>query len=131
MTRRLTKGLRRLPVTILCVPSCPLWLKLSSAFHRLQHGHFVGIFNIAAGRNTSRDSGDLHARTFQQTCEMDCRGLAFDCGISGDDYLIQAAALNPSHERRYPQVLWPNTMQRRNRSMENVINAIIKPRLFD
>jgi len=77
--------------------SLRLGLKLSSAFHRLQHGHFVRILDVAAGRNSGRNAGDLDAGTLQQTSKMDRCSFAFNRWIRCDDHFIQAATLNPAH----------------------------------
>src|SRR5882724_2488287 len=57
--------------------------------------------------------------------------LAFDRGIGRDDHFIQATALNPFHQRWYAQLLRTHTMQRRNGTVKNVIDAVIKPGFFD
>src|SRR5579859_311439 len=108
-----------------------LYLQLSSAFHGLQHGYLVGIFDIAAGWYARSDSCHLNAGPLQQSCEMDGRGLALDGRVGGDDDLIQAAALNPFQQRRYAQLFRPHSVQWRNGSMKNVIDAVIKPGFFN
>src|SRR5690242_21114211 len=62
---------------------------------------------------------------------MDGRSLAFNGGVGGDDDLIEAAAFNSFQQRRDSQLFRSNALQRRNGPVQDVINAVIKPRFFD
>ena len=57
-------------------------------------------------------------------------GFAFNRGIGRNNYFVRLAVFNPLHQIRDPQLFGTNAMDRRNRSMQNVINAIVMPCLL-
>src|SRR5216683_3137891 len=106
-------------------------LQLSPPFHRLQHGDLVGVFDIAADRDTHRDAGDFHARTFQLLREIGGGGFALYGGVGGDDDLVHAARVDTSNEVGDAKLLRPNAMQRRDRAVKHVVYAVKVLCLFD
>ena len=51
-------------------------LDFFSVFHRAGKGHAVSEANITADRDTAADAGDLDAGRFDETGEIESRGLA-------------------------------------------------------
>src|SRR5262249_9719820 len=60
-------------------------LQLATAFESLGHRHLVGILNIASGRDTRGDAGDLHTGLLDHVRDIDRRCFALDRRIRGDD----------------------------------------------
>src|ERR1700751_4803013 len=48
-------------------------LHVATAFHGFEHGDFVGVFDIAANRDSHRDAGHFHSGAFELLREIDCR----------------------------------------------------------
>ena len=69
------------------IPRPPLTSRLDffSVFHRAGKGHAVSEANIAADRDTAADAGDLDAGRFDETGEIERRGIAFRIGYSSKD----------------------------------------------
>src|SRR5205085_5894262 len=125
--------------------------QFAAAFHRLLHRDFVGVFDVAAGGDTGSDARDLHrggsrsavaARRFvllfhlllgllYQPRDVHGGGLAFDRRISGDNDFVDFAGIYPAREIAEPQVLRPNAVERRKRTVQHVIDAVVVACLLD
>ena len=66
-------------------------LQLPAAFHGLEHGDFVGIFDVAAHRNSHGDAGYAQALPLQLLGEVGGGGFAFDRGIGREDDFLDVA----------------------------------------
>src|SRR5579883_904733 len=106
-------------------------LEVAPAFERLEHGDFVGVFEISADGNTHTDSRYAHAERLEQFREIDGRGFAFGGGVRGDDDFLNCAALEALDERFDLELFGTASGKRRERAAENVVHAAVGARFFD
>src|SRR5947207_12238576 len=99
-------------------------LQFAASFHGFQHGDLVGILDVAAHRNAHGDSRHPESRTLQLLREIDSGGLALDSGISGDNHFLNLPTLYAPRQVGNTQLFGTNTVQRRNRSVEHVVNTV-------
>src|SRR5260370_37566471 len=62
---------------------------------------------------------------------MDGGGFAFNGGIGSDDDLVNAAVIYAFQQRWNPQLLRTYAVQRRDSSVQHVIDAVVRARLLD
>ena len=71
-------------------------LQLSPAFHRLLHGDFVGVFDVAAGWDAGGYSADFYGVGVRGVAEGGSQpagcGFAFQGGAGGEDDFVDVAA---------------------------------------
>lgn len=79
-------------------------LHISTAFHRFQHGDFVGVFDVAADGNAHRDAGNFHPSALELLREISRCGFAFDGGIGGHDHFVYVSLIDASNEVRDAQL---------------------------
>src|SRR5262245_24746929 len=76
------------------IADCGLWigtvpirnpqsLDFMSVGERVMHRHFVGVFEVAADRQSHRDTRDSEAERLEQTGQVISRRLAFGIGVCG------------------------------------------------
>src|SRR5258708_22381425 len=106
-------------------------LQLSPPLHRLQHGDFVGVLDVAADGDAHGDAGYFHAVALELLGEIRGSSFAFDGGIGGDDDLVDSAAVDARDEVRDSQLLRADAVQRRDCAMQDVEDAIEVLGLFD
>ena len=106
-------------------------LHIAAAFHRFQHGDFVGVLDVAADGNPHGDSGHLHADPLELLREIDGRRFPFHCGIGGKDHLVYVPRIHTRDEIGDAELLRADPMQRRNGSVEDVEDSIEMFRLVD
>jgi len=108
-------------------------LHFPAAFDGLQHGDFVGVFDVAAYGNAHGDAGHAQSLSLplQLLGQVGGGGFAFDGGIGGEDDFFDFAAADPADQVGDAQLLGPYTMQWRNRAVEHVVDAVKMPRLLD
>jgi hypothetical protein len=74
-------------------PFCPCEedgprLKIAASFHGLEHGDFVGVFEIGTDGNAHANARDAHAEGLEQFGKIHGGGFAFGSRIRGDDDLF-------------------------------------------
>src|SRR5208282_3852 len=108
-------------------------LHFPAAFHGLQHGDFVGVFDVAAYGNAHGDAGHAQSLSLplQLLGQIGGGGFAFDGGIGGEDDYFDFAGADPADQVGDAQLLGPYTVQGRNRAVEHVVDAVKMPRLLD
>jgi len=107
-------------------------LQLSPAFHGLQDGNFVGVFQVAAHGQASGDAGDPSgAQFFDLLGEINRGGLALDRRIGGEDNLFDVPVFQPPQKTGDAQMLGANAVQRRKRAMQDVVDAVEVSGFFD
>jgi hypothetical protein len=106
-------------------------LQVSAAFHGLEHGDLVGIFEVRAYGNADSDSGDADAERLQQFGKVHGGGFAFGGGIRRHDDFFDGSFLQALDEGLNFQLLRAAPLQRRKGSAQHVIHAAIHPSLFN
>src|SRR5881396_453338 len=69
-----------------------------AALDCLEHGHFVGEFELRAYRNTHRNPRDSHAQRLDQLGQIDGRCFPFHVRIRRDDKLTNLTAFQPLNQ---------------------------------
>ncbi|SPE30065.1 hypothetical protein SBA2_480006 [Acidobacteriia bacterium SbA2] len=108
-------------------------LHFPAAFHGLQHGNFVGVFDVAAYGNAHGDAGHAQSLSLplQLLGQVGGGGFAFDGGIGGEDDFFDFSAADPADQVGDAQLLGSYAVQGRNRAVEHVVDAVKMPRLLD
>src|SRR5262249_6247775 len=89
------------PLTLPLSPKVRRYLNLvdvAAAFEGLGEGDLVGVFEVAADGQTTRDAGDAHAERLEELGEVDGRGLALHARVGGEDDLLHAGRLEARQE---------------------------------
>ena len=108
----------------------PLPSYFATPFERSGHCDFVRVFNVAAGRHACRDAGDADRVGLEEVGEERCCGFAFKRGAGGEDGFVDLAALGACGEGTGAQVFRADAVQRRQRAVQHVIDAVVV-RAFD
>ena len=106
-------------------------LQLAPSFQRFGHRDFVRVFNVAAGRNPCRDARHPERRVLQHSLDVYRGGLAFHRWIGCNDQFIYLATFDTLTQTCEPQMLRSDAMQRRERSVQHVIDAVVAASLFN
>jgi len=106
-------------------------LHVAAAFHGLQHGDFVGVFDVAAYGNPHGDSGDLHSSALQLLREVDRGSFPLHGGIRSHDDLVYITGIDTRNEIGNPELLGSDSVQRRDCTVEDVEDSIEVLGLFD
>ena len=106
-------------------------LQLASSFQRFGHSDFVGVFNVATCGDACSDAGHPDRRVLQHSLNVDRGGLTFHRWIGCNDQFIYLTAFDTLTQACEPQMLRPDAVQRRQRSVQYVIDAVLAARLFD
>src|SRR5260370_27778783 len=88
-------------------------LHFPAAFHGLEHGDFVGVFDVAAYWNAHGDTGYAQSLTLQLLGEVGGGGFSFDGGIGSHDDFFDFAASDASDQISHAHLFWPHSMQQR------------------
>src|SRR3954466_9788822 len=128
MERRLSCASDEPPV----VPDLPARslrsLDLTSPGESTPERDLVGVLQIPAYRQSTRQSRDPHRHILQLLGNKQRRRLTGRSRIGRDHDLLRSLLADPLDELRYPQILRLDTVQRRERSTEHMIQAPILPR---
>src|SRR6185295_7925804 len=110
-----------------------LWtaLELPPPFHGLEHGDFVGVFNIATNRNSHRNPRNFQSSSPQLSGQINRGRLTLNRRIGGNNHFIHLSVLHAPHQVPDPQLLRANSVQRRNGPVQNVISPVEVLSLFD
>jgi len=106
-------------------------LKLSAAFECLLHGNFVGVLNVAAGGDAGGNASDFNPRRLEEPRNVRRRAFALHRGIGGENELVHAAGLDPAGQAGDAQLVGPDTVQRRESTVQYVIDPAVVTRFFD
>src|SRR5208282_4046173 len=114
-------------------------LHFAAAFHGLQHGDFVGVFDVAADGNSHGDAGHAQSLSLSLSLSLPLQllgeigggGFSLDGGIGGQDNFFDFAAADPADQVGDAQLFWAHSVQWRNGAVEHVVDAVKMPRLLD
>ena len=106
-------------------------LQLAPSFQRFGHRDFVRVFNVAAGGDPCSDARHPDRRIFQHSLNVDRRGFAFHRWVGSNDQLIHLTTLNTLTQTCKTQMFWADAVQRRQRTVKHVIDAVVTARLLD
>ena len=96
-----------------------------TAFERVRHRDLVGVLNVTSRGNARGDSRDLHLKAAERARKPACSGLALKRRTGRQDYLVNLASLNASHQRSSAQLLRTHSVKRRKGSVQHVVNAVV------
>ena len=102
--------------------------KRGAATERLRYRNGVGVFEFRAHGYALRDARHLDAERFYEPREINSRRLALHVGI-GRDYDLGRAG-QPTYKRFYIEVVGRAVIHRRERSVQYVVHAVERARLF-
>src|ERR1700675_2571351 len=68
------------------------------AFHGFEHGDFVGVFDVAAYRNSHGDPGYAQSLPLELLGQIGGGGFSLDGGIGGQDDFFDFAAADPADQ---------------------------------
>jgi len=105
-------------------------LQLAPAFHGFEHCDFIGVLDVAADGDAGCDAGYTQPWPLEQAGNIDRRRFPFDGGIGRDDYFVHFPSIYTAREVADPELVRPNPMEGRNRSMKHVIYTVEVPSLF-
>jgi hypothetical protein len=86
-------------------------LEIAAAFHGLEHGDFVGVFEVRADRDANADAGYADAQRLQQLGHVYSGGFSFGGGIGGDDNFFDGAAFEALDQCFYLELLGAAALQ--------------------
>ncbi len=103
--------------------------ELVAAFEGARHGDFVGIFDVTARRDPGGNACDRERTNLRRALGQPAgRGLALERGTGRNDDLIHFAPSRRAAPAIAAQLIGPNAMQRRERAMQHVVDAVIPAR---
>src|ERR1700674_5199975 len=73
-------------------------LHFPPAFHGFEHGDFVGVFNVAAYRNSHGDPGYAQSLPLQLLGQVGGGGFSLDRGVGGEDDFFDFATADPADQ---------------------------------
>ena len=106
-------------------------LEIAAAFHGLEHGDFIGVFEIGTDGNAHADASHANAERLEKLGEVDGSGFAFGGGIGGDDDFVDAATFKALDEGFDVELLGAASLERGEGAAQDVIHAAVGARLFD
>src|ERR1700722_3003311 len=106
-------------------------LNLTAAFERARHRDLIGIFDVAAGGDAGGDARDAHWKRLEQIGEQGRGSFAFERWASGEDGLVDLAALSARGEGAGAQMFRADAVERRERAMQHVVDAVVMGALDD
>jgi len=96
---------------------------LPSCSKRLRNGDTVGVFQIAANGEPTRDARHGKAKGCKLSLDVQRRCLSFETRICGDDHLANPTLRHTVHQSIDREVLGSDAIQRRKSASENMIQA--------
>ena len=100
------------------------------SFERLAKRDGVRVFEIAAHRQTTRDSRHGDAQRFDDLRQIKRCRLAIHGGIGGDDDLLDRMVAKPVDQLLDPQRVRANAIERRDGAVEHMVEASVLLRFF-
>src|SRR5437899_6001913 len=94
-------------------------------------GDLIGVFEVAAHRKSTRQSGDFQPHRLDQSREIGRRCFALKVRVGGQDQLDHGAVGQPRHELAHSQVVGPDTLDRADRTAEHVVAPTELSRALD
>src|ERR1700690_1711340 len=86
-------------------------LHIAPAFHRLEHGDFVGVFDIAANGNAHGDARHPQTLAFELLGKISGSGFSFDRRVGGEDHLFNVVLCNAAEQVGNGQLLPPKALK--------------------
>ena len=106
-------------------------LHVAAAFHGLEHGDLVGVFDVAADGDSHGDAGDFHSGALELLRQVGSGGFAFDGGIGSDNDFVDVAGVDAGNQVGDAELLGSDAVERRNGTVENMEDSVEVLRLFD
>ena len=101
-------------VSVICgSPSC----------ERSAQRHLVGVLQVAAYRQSTRQSRHAQADRLEHPGEIGRGRLTLEVGIGREDHLGDGAVGQPDHQLADPQLVGSDAVDRRDRAAEHVVAA--------
>jgi len=115
---------------------CFISLEFAAAFHGSGHGDFVGVFDVTACGDAGGYSGDLQGLAgvgaiVQGGGEPACGGFAFEGRAGGEDNFVDFAAFCAGDQIRGPELVGAYAVERRERAVQDVVDALVASGAFD
>src|SRR3954451_2001177 len=86
-------------------------------------GHLVGVLEITAYRQSTRQTGHAQVHVLQESAEIGRRGVALDVRVGREDHLGHGAVGEPGHQLADAQLLRSDALQRGDRPAQHVVAA--------
>src|SRR4051794_5236428 len=84
-------------------------------------GHLVGVLEITAYRQSTRQTGHAQVHVLQESAEIGGRGVALDVRVGRQDHLGHGAVGEPGHQLADAQLLRADAFQRGDRPAQHVV----------
>ena len=78
---------------------------------------FVRVFEHASGSDATSETSDLNGEFAQLVRNIERSAIPFHCWVGGHDNLNKIASPHAFDERINAQMIWANTIHRRNASV--------------
>src|SRR3954470_3501453 len=95
----------------------------AATLERTAQGDLVGVLEVAPDREAARDTGGAHPDGLEQPGQVHGGGLALDVGVGGEDHLGDALGVDPGQQLLHPQLLRPDALDGRDRTLQHVVTA--------
>lgn len=82
---------------------CSPLFQFSSMREGGRKGEFVGVFDVAAGREAATEAGDFERAVFEFSAEIESGEIAFGCRVGGEDDFAYMFLFDAIEERFYVQ----------------------------
>src|SRR5262245_37947400 len=106
-------------------------LKLLAVFQGTGQGQVVGILEVTTHRQAASEAGYFDAEGLQEAADEHRRGLALEVGVGCHDDFFDNAVTQAFEELTYLELLRTDTVHRRYRAVQHVIEAVVGTRTFD
>ena len=107
------------------------YLDFSPAFDGLEHRDLVRILNVTACGNSRGDSRDFQPRPAELPAKIGGGRLALHGRISSQNNFFYLPVRDSGQQIRDSQLLRSDPMNRGDRTVQNVVNAVVVPRLLN
>src|SRR5215212_1718208 len=91
----------------------------------------IDVFQLAAHGNAVCDAARADIAPRGELAQEMRGGLAFDCGIGGEDQLLDLAFLQQPFELAYPELLRTDAIERRKMAHQHEVESAVATRLLD
>src|SRR3954453_17132384 len=94
-------------------------------------GHLVGVLEITAYRQSTRQTGHAQVHVLQESAEIGGGRVALDVGVGRQDDLGDGPVGEPPHQLPDAQLLGTDALQGRDRAAQHVVAAAELAGAFD
>src|SRR5206468_3101503 len=101
-------------------------LHLASSFERSGKRDFIGILEITADRQSARQASYSDPERPHQTMDIHRRCLALEVRVRRQQDFRDCARAKPPEQLAYPKILWPNAVDRRDRTVQDVVETTVR-----